>query len=182
MKKAIVIIVSLLCAGSAFAGDRILLSAGWSFLRNADPFYRATYGPSVSFPEIAVAGRFYRDLYVMAGFGAVTRHALVPEIETEAASRQSFLWAGLGYIASLRGPFKAKIEAGLADLMYREEGFGMAVSGSKIGYQVQAGLLVMAKSLFAGIDIGYFAASDTVEELKIKLGGSRIALSAGFRM
>jgi hypothetical protein len=182
MKKAIVIIVLLSSTGTAFAGDRILLSAGWSFLRNADPFYRATYGPSASFPEIAVAVRIHRDLYVMAGFGTVTKRAIVPDFETEATSNQNYLWAGLGCIPTLKGPLKAKIEIGLADLMYSEEGLGLTAAGSKIGYQVQAGLVVMMKSLFAGIDFGYFAASDKVGELKIKLGGSRIALSAGFRI
>jgi hypothetical protein len=182
MKKALVIIVLLSCAGPAFGGDRILLSIGWSFLRNADPFYRATYGPSASFPEVAIAGRFNRNSYVMAGYGTVTRHALVPDLETEATSIQNYLWAGLGYLPTLYGPFKAKIEAGLADLMYSEEGLGLTAAGSKIGYQVQAGLLVMVKSVFAGIDIGYFAASGKVGDLDIKLGGTRIALSAGFRM
>jgi hypothetical protein len=182
MKKTIALIVLLSCAGPAFAGDRILLLVGWNFLRNADPFYRATYGPSASFPEIAIAGRFSGDLYVMAGYGTVTKHATVPDLETEATSKQNYLWAGLGYLPTLYGPLKAKIEAGLADLMYSEEGLGLKAAGSKIGYQVQAGLLVMVKSVFAGIDIGYFAASGKVGELKIKLGGTRIALSAGFRM
>ena len=182
MKKTIVALLLVLCAGPAFAGDRLLLSVGWSLLRNADPFYRATYGRTVSLPEFAAAGRFYRNFYVLAGYGSVTKRAAVPDLETEAVSRQGCLWAGLGYIASLRGPFKVKIEAGPADLIYREEGLGLTASGSKIGYQVQAGLLVTARSLFAGMDVGYFGASETVGDLKIKLGGVRLTLSAGFRI
>jgi hypothetical protein len=39
----------------------------------------------------------------------------------------------------------------------------------------------MARFLFAGIDVGYFGASETVGGLKIKLGGVRLTLSAGLR-
>ena len=182
MKRTTLAILLLLGAGPALAGDRFLLSAGWSLMRNADHFYRESYGQSVSFGEVAAAGRFYRGFYIMAGYGSVTKHAVVPDIGTEATSRQGYLWAGLGYITPLAGPLKGKIEAGPADLIYRERGLGLTASGSKFGYQAQAGLLVMARFLFAGIDVGYFAASDTVGDLKIKLGGVRITLSAGLRI
>jgi hypothetical protein len=167
MKRTTLAILVLLCAGPALAGDRLLLSAGWSLLRNADAYYRATYGQSVSLAEFAAAGRIYRNFYIM---------------ETEAVSRQGFLWAGLGYIRDVWGPLKAKIEAGPADLIYKEEGLGLTASGSQMGFQAQAGLLAMAGFVFAGIDIGYSSASANVGDLKIKLGGARITMSAGLRL
>jgi hypothetical protein len=182
MKRTTLAILVLLCAGPALAGDRLLLSAGWSLLRNADAYYRATYGQSVSLAEFAAAGRIYRNFYIMAGYGSVTKRAVVPDLETEAVSRQGFLWAGLGYIRDVWGPLKAKIEAGPADLIYKEEGLGLTASGSQMGFQAQAGLLAMAGFVFAGIDIGYSSASANVGDLKIKLGGARITMSAGLRL
>jgi hypothetical protein len=66
--------------------------------------------------------------------------------------------------------------------MYTEDTAGFSFSGYKLGYQAEAGLLVSGKVVFTELKVGIVAASDTIGEVKFKLGGMRIGLMAGIRL
>jgi hypothetical protein len=53
-------------------------------------------------------------------------------------------------------------ETGAADVSYKEEAMDTSVSGSKLGFQAGMGLMIMGKIAFAGVNLGYISASDTV--------------------
>jgi hypothetical protein len=182
MKPAAPILVLLCASVPARAADFFLLSAGASYNRHADASYRATYGRGAVQPEFEVGLRIRRGFFVMGGYGAISGSGKIPDLGLDARSTQSYLSAGLGFIHPISGPLEFKLEAGLAELMYTEETAGLRFSGNRLGYQAEAGLLVTGKVVFTEIKVGYMAASDTVGEVKFKLGGARIGLMAGIRL
>ncbi len=182
MKQAAFILVLLGAAVPARAADFFLLSAGASYMRHADASYRATYGRGAVQPEFEIGVRIYRSFYLMGGYGAISGSGQIPDLGFDARSTQSYLAAGLGFIHPISGMLEFKLEAGLAELMYTEDTAGLRFSGYRLGYQAEAGLLVSGKVVFAEIKVGYIAASDTIGEVKFKLGGARIGLMAGIRL
>ena len=182
-RTALALLLMLACAGvSLRAADLLILSAGASYIRHADAFYRATYGNGSVQPEFEFGIRISRGLYFMGGFGAIRASGKIPEFDFDAKSTQSYLSAGLGYIGTIHGALKYKFEAGLADVMYTEDALNTRNSGSTLGYQAEAALLVAGKVVFAGVQAGYIAASETIGDVKFKLGGVRFGLLAGIRL
>ena len=182
MKKAALILVFLCVSGPGRAADRLLLSAGASYMKHADAYYRATYGSGAVQPEFELGFRIYRSLYVMGGYGAVSRSGKIPDFGFDARSTQSFLSAGFGFVDRIWKKLMFKLEAGLADVMYTEDALESSFSGSKLGYQAEAGLLVAWKIVFAEVKVGYISASETIGDVKFKLGGARVCVLAGIRL
>lgn len=182
MKRGALILVFLCVSGPGRAADRLLLSAGASYMRHADADYRATYGSGAVQSEFELGFRIYRSLYVMGGYGAVSRSGKIPDFGFDARSTQSFLSAGFGFVDRIWKTLMFKLEAGLADVMYTEDALESSFSGSKLGYQAEAGLLVAGKIVFAEVKVGYISASETIGDVKFKLGGARIGLLAGIRL
>jgi hypothetical protein len=182
MKRIWLIVILFSTAGAAFAADHALISAGVSVLQPADSGYREVYGQRVFYPEVQAGVRLVRGLYLMGGFGMLTKKGETPELRLDAKSTQMFFSAGLAYILPISASFRFKVAAGVADISYKEEAMGLTISGSKLGYQAEMGLLLMGEVLFAGVHIGYLSASDAVEDVKIKLGGARAGLCLGFRI
>jgi len=181
--STVLLLILALAAGTASAADHLMISGGVSIMQPADSAYRDIYGSGVVYPEGALGIRLYRDLYLMGGVGVMTKKGTTPELGFAAKSTQTFISAGLGYLANISGGLKWKIEAGIADISYKEQAMDLSVSGSSLGWQVETGLMVMmGKTVFAGVAMGYISASDTVEDVKIKLGGFRASLSLGFRI
>ncbi|HVP90034.1 MAG TPA: hypothetical protein VMS75_02335 [Terriglobales bacterium] len=183
MKRLTVLIGLLfLAAGSLPAADHAFVSAGMGYLQPADSGYKDVYGSQVFYPEFQAGARLYRGLYLVAGFGTFTKNGETPDLHLPAKSTQRFITGGLAYIATVSGRLKIKLEAGAADLRYKEEAMETSVSGSKVGFEAGMGFLVTAKVLFAGVNLGYITASDAVGDVKIKLGGARASLCLGFRI
>jgi hypothetical protein len=183
MKRvAIVIALGLFLAAAAPAADRLMIAAGVSYLQPADSSYRAIYGDHVFYPEAWAGVRVFRGLHVFAGYGWLTKNGLTPDLELEAKSTQRFLWAGIGYVGTVAQMVRFKFEAGAASIGYREEAMGLIVSGSRLGVRAGAGLLFLSRTLFTGLDLGYLGASDTVEDVKIKLGGFKASVCVGVRL
>jgi len=182
MKKALILFFLVWGAGTAFGADHLIVSAGLSYLQPADSGYRAVYGDSAFFPELEAGLRLSRGLYLMGGFGTLTKSGETLDLGLPAKSTQRFFSAGLGYLATISGGLKFKVEAGAVDIGYKEEALETTVSGSSWGWQGKLGILWMGKIALAGVDLGYMSASDTVEGLKIKLGGARAGIYIGFRI
>jgi hypothetical protein len=164
------------------AADHAFVSAGMGYLQPADPGFKDVYGSRVFYPEFQAGARLYRGLYVVGGFGTFTKNGETPDLHLPAKSSQSFFTAGLAYIATVSGRLKVKLEAGAAEMRYKEEAMETVASGSKLGFEAGMGFLVTAKVLFAGVNLGYITASDTVGDVRIKLGGARASVCLGVRI
>jgi hypothetical protein len=176
-----VLFVMLFAAGTAIAGDRVYLSAGLAYLHPADSGYRDVYGSQVFCPEFQAGVRLFRGLHLMGGIGTFSKNGTTPELELPAKSTQTFFTVGLAYIAPVSKAFGVKLEAGAAQFSYKEEAMETSVSGSKLGFEAGMGLLWLGKALLAGVNLSYISASDTVEDVAIKLGGAKGSVFIGVR-
>ena len=182
MKRTVAwLILTLLAAGTAAAGDRVLLAAALSYLNPSDAGYRDIYGGRVFFPEAWAGLRVAGGLHLLGGYGWFTKKGTTPDLGLEAKSTQSFFWGGLGYVGNVTRMVKFKVEAGAAGFRYKEEAMDRVVSGSALGFRAGAGVLVLSRVAFSGFEFGYIGASDTAEDVKIKLGGLRATVSAGVK-
>ncbi len=183
MKKTpLIIIILLLAVGTSLAADHAIISAGLGYLQPADSGYKEIYGSQVFYPEFQAGLRLVRGLYLMGGFGTFSKTGQTPVLHLPAKSTQTFFTAGLAYLATISGGLKLKVEAGAADLNYKEKTLEASVSGSKLGFQGGMGLLLMGKVTFVGVNLGYLYASGTAENVNIKLGGARASVFLGFRI
>ena len=180
-KHAALFVILLLAAGSAAAADRVLVAAGMSYLLPADPGYKEIYGARAFYPEAWAGVRVFHGVHVMGGFGWLRKNGTTPELGLPAKSTQTFLWAGLGYIGAVHRSILFKVEAGPASIGYKEEALDLAVSGSGLGFRGGFGLIFLGETVFTALDIGYIGASDTFEDVRIKLGGFKATLSVGAR-
>jgi hypothetical protein len=182
IKTLLVLLVPLLAAGPSLAADRLMVTVGGSSMHPDDSGYRDIYGGQAFFPEAAAAVRLSGGWFLAAGFGTLTKNGKTPVLGLDAKSTQTFLTGGLGYLAKISGPMRFFLEAGVADVIFKEESMEVSVSGSKVGYQGRMGLMVMGKTLLAGFSLGYLAASGTVEDVEIKMGGPKASVFIGFRI
>jgi hypothetical protein len=182
MKKALILFLLTCWTATAFGAEHLIVSAGLSYLQPADSGYRGIYGESAFYPEVEAGVRLSRGLYLMGGFGTLTKTGSTPDLGLPARSTQRFFSAGLAFLATISGGLKFKVQAGAVDIGYKEEAMETTVSGSSLGWQGKLGILWMGKIALAGVDLGYMTASDTVDGLKIKLGGARASIYVGFRI
>jgi hypothetical protein len=183
MKKTIpILFVLLLLAGTSLAADRLMVTVGASYMHPDDPGYRDIYGGQAFFPEATAGLRLSGGLYLAAGFGMLTKHGQTAELGLDAKSTQTFLTAGLGLLTTVSGPARFFVEAGGADVLFREESMETTVSGSKVGYYGRMGLVFEGKTVLGGFSLGYLAASGIVEDVEIKMGGPKASVFIGFRI
>jgi hypothetical protein len=188
MKKGLLVVLWLFACGMLFGGDHAFFSLGVNYLEPSDSAYRDVYGQRVFYPEAQAGLRLMRSFYLTGGFGWLSKNGETVTLHLPTKSTQNYISAGLAYIGTITGGLKIKLGAGAVDVTYKEEAMGERLSGSKIGWQGEFGLLLMRKSLFAGINFGYMSASDWItvetvtEPVKIKLGGARAGLCLGFRI
>jgi hypothetical protein len=118
----------------------------------------------------------------MGSFGMYTKKGQTPDLHLPAKSRQMFFSVGLTYFVQAARSLMVKVEAGAVDVAYKEEALDTTVSGSKLGFQAEAGLLVLGEVLFTGVNLGYTYASGMVGDVKAKFGGARASLCVGVRI
>lgn len=180
-KHAALVVLLFLAAGASAAADRVLVAAGVSYLLPADPGYKEIYGARAFYPEAWAGVRVIHGVHVMGGFGWLRKNGTTPELELPAKSTQTLLWGGLGYVGEVNRSILFKVEAGPARIGYKEEALDLVVSGSGIGFHGGFGLIFLGQTVFTALDLGYIGASDTYEDVRIKLGGFKATLSVGAR-
>ena len=181
-RSAALVVFLLLAAGAVPAADRVLVAVGLSYMLPSDAGYREIYGSRVFFPEAWAGVRVFRGFHLLGGFGWFTKSGTTPELGLEAKSTQRLLWTGLGYVGTVARTVRFKVEAGPASIGYKEEAMDLVVSGSRLGFRAGFGLLFLGQTVFTGLDLGYIGASDTVEDVRIKLGGFKATISIGARL
>ena len=183
MKRAVLaVLAGLVLVAAAPAADRFLIAAAGSYLRPSDPGFREIYGAGVFAPGAWAGVRVVKGLHAFAGYEWSTKHGTTPELGLEAKSTQRAIWAGLGYVVRVADLVQFKVEAGGASIGYTEEAMELTISGSALGFRAGAGFLFLSRVLFTEFSLGYLGASDTVEDVPIKLGGFKATLCVGVRL
>ncbi len=172
----------LLASLNGFAGERLMISASGNYLLPSDKNFKDIYGKGLFYPELKAGFKVFKGLYLWAGYGFFSANGTTPVLKLEAKSSQKFLSGGAGYLINITKKFDFKIEMGLFYASYREESMGEEVSNSAIGYRIDGGVIFnLGRIFFVEISLGNLRASDTIDDIPVKLGGFRTGIGLGLK-
>lgn len=183
MKKTLLLIVImfLILTGVA-SGENIFFTASANYLIPSDKDFKDIYGSGVFYPEIKAGYDVFEGFYIWAGYGFLSAAGTTTLLAEEAKSSQNYISFGFGYQGRISERVGYKIETGTSYVTYREEAMGLEVSGSAMGYRLDGGInFDVLKNVFLEINAGYIAASDSVDNLSVKLGGFKAGVGMGVR-
>jgi hypothetical protein len=174
-------VIFLLC-GYTFSEGKFAFSVAGNYLIPSDSGYKDIYGNSVFYPELKTGYSVYKGFYIFAAYGFFTKKGKTLAFDQSAESIQHFLSFGIGHAGTISDRVEYKAEFGLLHASYREESMGEKVTGSSLGFCVEAGILYRIHSvLFGKISIGYLRASDSIEDVAIELGGFKTGIGLEIR-
>jgi hypothetical protein len=184
MKKTIVLLmaelITVVVQARVIAGDRFQVSLAANALFPADSAYRETYHKMVFLPELKAAYSISGNLFVWAGYGRVSASGETPQLKEPAESSQGFLAAGAGYRHLFSGGWSLCGELGLSSIAYKEEALGKTISGSTLGFVVNAGVRRdLGQRFFLLAQLGYVYGKKTIEAVAVKMGGAKAGIGAG---
>jgi len=172
-------------AGEGSEGDtggRLMVVLSGNFLSPADDGFRTIYSKGVVYPGLKAGYRISRGIYLWAGYGFFSLKSETPVLKLDTKSTQHFLSAGLGVMFHISPKLDYTGELGIFSGSYREESMGEVLKGSAPGLVLNNGLLIyLNRTFYVELSLGYLTASDTLEDVKIKLGGLRTGLGLGVR-
>jgi len=186
MKKTILLIAAAALAvgmpSTLTAGDLVRVTLVANVLFPADSAYQETYQKMVFLPELKAAYSISGNLFVWAGYGRVSASGETPQLKEPAESSQGFLAAGAGYRHPLSGGWSLWGELGVASISYDEEALGKSISGSTLGFVVNAGVRRdLGERFFLIAQLGYVYGKKTIEDVAVKMGGFKAGIGAGVR-
>jgi hypothetical protein len=186
MKKSIVLLVAALTTvvvpARVMAGGSFQVSLAANVLFPVDSAYRETYSSPVFLPELKATYVISDNFCVWAGYGGVSASGETPVLKEPAESSQGFLAAGAGYRRPLSAGWSLFGELGLASIAYDEEALGKTVSGSALGFVVNAGVRRdLSERFFLLAQLGYVYGKKTIEDVAVKMGGFKAGIGAGVR-
>jgi len=184
MKKLSLIIVLLLVLFLGVQAEgRFMLSLSGNYLSPADSGFKDIYGSSAFFPEIKARVKVIKEIYVWGSYGFFSKNGETPVLKIAAKSTQNHLSFGVGHLYRLTEKLDLDTAIGAALINYKEEAMGVEISGTKLGLCVKGGVIFhLTRNFFTTAHIGYLAASDTANDVKIKLGGMTAALGLGITL
>lgn len=187
MKKIISFFIVLLFVWSLSSGSedgdkrkKIMVTLNGQLLFPSDSGFKDVYGSSVLYPGLKVGYFAFKKVYFFLGYDFIYKKGKTPVFEYEAGTIQHFISLGCGYRGKISAKLAYQAELGLFNVSYQEESLGEKKSDSAIGFLVDAGFIMnLGKSFFGRISLGYFSASDTVDDVSIKLGGFKTGIGLG---
>lgn len=166
----------------ADTGGRLMVVVSGTFLWPVDDVFRTIYSKGVVYPGLKAGYRISGGVYLWAGYRFFSLKGETPVLRLETKSTQHFLSAGLGYLFHITPKLDYIGELGIFNGSYREESMGEELSGSAPGLMLNNGLLFhVNRTFYVELSLGYLTASDTVGDVKIKLGGLHTGLGLGVR-
>lgn len=163
-----------------FAGDRLTVVVSGNYLAPWDKDFKDFYGKGHLYPEVKAGFKIFRRLYLWAGYGLFSVKGETAVLNLEAKSTQNFLSGGVGYLFNLGPKIDYKGEAGVVRVGYKEEAMGEEASDSALGFRLDNALVYhLSRTFSVEISVGFLTASDTLNDLPVKLGGFKTGIGLG---
>jgi hypothetical protein len=181
MKKYFLMIgIIVILSGLLLGEGKIIIAASGNLLMPADGGYKDVYGSSVFFPELKLGYRFLNKGYIWASAGFFSKEGETLKLSLPTESSQTLISFGGGYTFDISEKVGFNAELGLVSFSYKEEALDIEASDSAIGI-VLNGILVynLSDKIFLQAIFGYAHASDTIDEVNIKLGGFKSGIGVG---
>jgi len=183
IKKTITaFLIIMLSVLSLSAQERFLVNVSGSLLLPSDGFFQETYGKTAVLPELRAGFMIKRNLYLLAGYGYLSRSAELAEFAGAVKSRQHFAFAGFGFYPPVTKHIDYSAEMGLFHLSYMDSSEDPEVDLSAFGLGFDLGFIFNFDSpLYVESTVGYLTAAKDIDTRSLKMGGTRFRLSLGIR-
>ncbi|MCX6583035.1 MAG: leucine-rich repeat domain-containing protein [Candidatus Aminicenantes bacterium] len=154
-----------------------------NYLLPAESRFGDIYGSGPIYPGIAAGYKFSRNMYIWGGYALFSKNGKSTVLEKPSKWKQAYCSLGIGYYKNLSIRVAGRVSVGAMYVRFSEEAFGDKVTANTVGGCLEAaGIYKINRLLFTEISLGYLVASDTVEEISIKLGGFRAGFGLGVRL
>jgi hypothetical protein len=183
MRKFTLLILGLSLLLTASWAKGLSLSATVSYLAKSDSGFKEVYGSGGVMPGLRLEAAVWKGLSLYGSYGYFAKTGTTPVLAAEAKTTQHFIGAGAAWRGALAQKLDWVLYGGLLYVSYREEALGDKVTGSAIGVEIGGRLdYSISGSIFLFPFVSYLQADDTIEDMKIKLGGFAAGIGAGIRL
>lgn len=182
MRKITLIgVIILFVSINLYTANNFTVSFTGNYMRSSDSVYRQVYGSSEFYPEFKAGVKVFNNFYIWGGFGFLSSKGhTFPELNLDTKASKKYLSGGLGY--SGNGKITFRIEAGLLHVTWKEEAMDIKNNGSAFGFRIGGGIVYnWNPTFFTEISSAYLIASDTVDDISLKLGGFIAGVGVGIR-
>jgi hypothetical protein len=168
---------------TGFAADRVMVVAGGSYYVPRDQNFKELYGEAQFYPELKIGVRAFGKFSIWAAYGILSSTGETPVLHLESDVTQHFFSAGLGYRFPLAKKVALQVEPGLFYVRYKEKLLEEEMGDSTVGFRFSSGLLYyLSRHIFMEFSVGVLTASDTIDDISIKLGGVKAGLGVGLTL
>jgi hypothetical protein len=180
MKKKFLLTLMMLALAGALQVRGVSLELTGAYLRPADGGFREVYGSGGMMPGLRLEANVLKDVSLYASYGYFSRKGTTPVLEAEAKVTQNYVTLGAAWRKGLSEKLAMGLFAGVLYVSYKEEALGETVSDNAVGFDAGVDLRwAIAGKLFLSPFLSYLLANDTVEDVKVKLGGLRAGIGLG---
>lgn len=183
MKKILLIVLGTALLFTASWAKGFSLAPTLSYLGRDDAGYKEVYGSGGIQPGLRIEAGVWKNLSIYASYGFFTKKGTTPVLEEDAKTTQHSLALGAAWRGTIAEKMAWGVYAGLLHIRYREEALGEEITGGATG--IEAGVLLdydLSDAIFVFPFVSYLKADDTVDEMKIKLGGFKAGIGVGIRL
>jgi len=171
-----------------YSEKKISLDITWSSLKAADTSHQKIYGDKLLYPEIIIAYKIHKDIFVYSGFGFLQEEGKVETLPYKVKSDQNYISLGVGYEFLTDKKINIRVSGGIIFVKYEGIAYfddsliGMD-KGNRIGYKFDVGVYYkLTKTYALNFIIGYFHGQNTEDySRKLSYGGLKIGAGIGFR-
>jgi hypothetical protein len=179
----LVILLSMPTTSFANSDGKFKIIITGNLLFAADNNYKDVYGGSLLYPGMKVGYRVLDKVYLWGGYDYLKKNGTTPVLEEDAKSIQHFISLCGGYLIDLSNTITVAVVSGLIYIFYTEEAMGDEISDSAIGVRLNGAMYwYLGKKVFTTLSLGYIYSSDTVNEVKIRLGGFQLGIGIGITL
>lgn len=161
---------------------KFFVSIGGNYMLPAQENFKDIYGSGLLDPEIRIGYRLHRNFHVWGGFGFSSKTGASPTLKERTKWQEKCLSLGLSYNGSISARIDYKASLGAIYISYSEEALGETPSGNAFGVRIDgSGIFNISNRWFTEILMGYLLASDTINDISLKLGGFKTGIGLGVR-
>ncbi|MCP5052517.1 MAG: hypothetical protein GY940_35440 [bacterium] len=166
----------------------ISLTGNWFLPSQKD--FSDTYDSGILVPGIKAGYKFYRSLYLWAGYDVSSKKGTTANFAEPSTWKERFLSFGLGYNGNMSIHLGYNFEIAVSSINYSEKSFAgqeeEIVTGKAVGFRAGgSGIFKITDRLFMEFSIAWIVASDKIEDgsedITIRLGGLNGGIGLGIR-
>jgi hypothetical protein len=184
--SAIFVMMIFVLTMPSMAGDRgdesgrFFTGIGVNLFYPSGSSFKEIYTSSITVPGFQLGYHLSKEFYLLTGFEWYSASGNTPAWDWDTELKQKIFSFGGGYLVYLSEKFRLSGDVSVIYLSYTEEIKELALKQSNhcTGFRLDAGLWYrLSKHIRAKLSIGFDNAKDTVEDIRVNLGGLRSGIA-----